>query len=296
MYSSIGNCNYNVQNVPKKMLNFTLMYKNGLAHPFYIVHSYLFSLLQTILVLLSWFEDLSIYDCCIFVFVLPTTWVLKHHEYNFCPEKVFKQIIKLNCELFSLFILCTIQNDNIYYLFSLFVYLTWTNVPKWPGSGLHLLHLNDVLGANQSIASVGHTWSRNSWDIIQQRQEAVICIVFLSLLENGIHCSLCTSTGLKHPGNSSGYSNCISWFPSWTKDHVNIWTSKSKGVDAYDSASHRERLSNNLNPSISEGEYVRVRTIEVQVGSPDSSLQRKQHLCVIWRTEVTVPWKLRFSS
>lgn len=191
-----------------------------------------------------------------------------------------------------------ISKTEICCFICLFVWwLTWTDIPERPCSGLHLLDLHDfTLRANQSVASVGHAGSRNSWHIIEQRQEAVICGVFLPLLEHGVDRDLCTATGLKHPGNSSGYCNRISWFPGWAKDHMNIWTSKSKGVDAHDAASNGNRSVNNLNPTIGEGGYVRVRTIEVQVGSPDSSLQRKQHLCVRWKTTNKIKTKTRWRA
>lgn len=60
---------------------------------------------------------------------------------------------------------------------------------------------------------------------------------------------------------------------------MDIRTSESKGVYAYNTTTDGNRFVNNMNPTIGEGWYVRVWTSEVQVGSPDSFLQRKQHLC-----------------
>lgn len=167
-------------------------------------------------------------------------------------------------------------------MFFLFVrWLTWTDVPKWPASEMHRLHFNDItLRVNQSVASVGHAGSWNPWHFIQQREEAVIYSVFLPFLEHGLHRSLCTATGLKHPGDCSRQCSFMSRFFGWTKDHMNIWTSKSKGVDTHNATLNRNRPVNYLNPTIGEGRNVRVRIVEVQVWSPDSSLQRKQHLCL----------------
>lgn len=60
---------------------------------------------------------------------------------------------------------------------------------------------------------------------------------------------------------------------------MDVRTSESKGVYTYNTAADRNRFVDNLNSTIGKGWYVRVWTTEVQVGSPDSSLQRKQHLC-----------------
>ena len=53
---------------------------------------------------------------------------------------------------------------------------------------------------------------------------------------------------------------------------MNIGTSKSKGVDAYNATLNSSRPVNNLNPTISEGGNVWVRIVEVQVGRPDPFL------------------------
>lgn len=65
---------------------------------------------------------------------------------------------------------------------------------------------------------------------------------------------------------------------------MNVGTSESKGVDPYDASSHGNGLIDDSNPTVDEGGDVRVRIDEVQVGGPDSSLQRKQHLHVASNT------------
>lgn len=101
----------------------------------------------------------------------------------------------------------------------------------------------------------------------------------LPLLEHGLHSSLCAAAGLEHPGESLGCCAGVHGSPGWTQDHVDIRTSESKGVDANDAAAHGNRSVDHVNPAVGEGWNVGVWMSEVQVGSPDSSLQRKQHLC-----------------
>lgn len=65
---------------------------------------------------------------------------------------------------------------------------------------------------------------------------------------------------------------------------MNVGTSESKGVDPYDASSDGNGPIDDANPTVSEGGDVRVRMEEVQVGGPDSSLQREQHLHVASNT------------
>lgn len=59
---------------------------------------------------------------------------------------------------------------------------------------------------------------------------------------------------------------------------MDVGTAESKRVNAHDSTADGNRPVDDLDPAVAEGWDVRVWTGKVQVGGPDSSLQRQQHL------------------